>query len=244
MLAFLATVKEPPRRNFNADGTSSASIPEPVPVRELRQFLNDNRRLVYSHLIGFLAFGTVISAYLVWVPEFLRRTYDYTVPEAGVIFGLCLLLAGGAGPYFGGWFAEYLSRKGYRDAEMRASMLLGTAMIPLTALAPLAPNRTVAIVMLALAVFSMSSPQGLAPTIIQLFAPNRMRAQVTALFMLVAVLAGFSLGPYFVALLTDAFFGDEAALKYSLAIVSGVLTPIGVASLCYGLKPFGERHAE
>jgi MFS family permease len=244
VLALLATVKEPPRRNFNADGTSSVTVPQPVPVKELRQFLRDNRRLVVSHLIGFLALGTVISAYLVWVPEFLRRTYDYSVPEAGVIFGLCLLIAGGAGPYFGGWFAEFLSRKGYRDAEMRASMFLAMAMIPFTALAPLAPSRTLAIVMLALAVFSMSSPQGLAPTIIQLFAPNRMRAQVTALFMLIAVLAGFSLGPYFVALLTDSLFRDESALNYSLAIVSGVLTPIGVVSLWYGLKPFGERHAE
>lgn len=244
VLALLATVKEPPRRNFNADGTSSVTVPKPVPMKELLTFLGENRRLVWSHLIGFLALGTVISAYLVWVPEFLRRTYEYSIPEAGVIFGLCLLICGGAGPYFGGWLADYLNRKAYRDSEMRASVLLGSVMIPLTALAPLAPSRAWAIVMLALAVFSMSSPQGLAPTIIQLFAPNRMRAQVTALFMLIAVLAGFSLGPYFVALLTDSVFGDESALRYSLAIVSAVLTPIGVVSLWYGLKPFGERHPE
>lgn len=243
VLALMATVKEPPRRETAQAGqklTASGS----VPIAEIRRFLQSNRRMVLAHLMGFLSLGTVVSAYLVWVPEFLRRTHDFSVPQAGIIYGLCLLFFGAAGPYAGGWFAEWLSRKGYRDAEMRASMLLGCAMIPCVVLAPLAPDRVSAIVMLAAATFFLSAPQGLAPTIIQLMAPNRMRAQVTSLFMLIAVLAGFSLGPYFVAWFTDAVFGDEAAIRYSLAIVSGILTPIGVLCLWYGMKPFAERRIE
>lgn len=241
VLALLTTVKEPPRRGV-ADAPLAA--PKSLPVAEILQFLRTNRRMVIAHLMGFLSLGTVISAYLIWVPEFLRRTYDFSVPEAGAIYGLCLLFFGGAGPYVGGWFAELLSRKGYRDAEMRASMLLGCGMIPCAVLAPLAPDRVSAIVMLAIVTFFLSSPQGLAPTIIQLMAPNRMRAQVTALFMLIAVLAGFSAGPYFVAFFTDYVFGDESAIRYSLSIVSAILTPIGVLCLWWGMKPFAERRIE
>jgi MFS family permease len=241
VLALLATVKEPPRREVSAAGDSRVVTSESVPVAEILNFLSTNRRMVLAHLLGFLSLGTVISAYLIWVPEFLRRTHDFSIPEAGVIYGLCLLFFGGAGPYVGGWFAEFLSRKGYRDAEMRASMMLGLIMIPLASLAPLAPGRVSAVVMLALATFILSAPQGLAPTIIQLMAPNRMRAQITALFMLIAVLAGFSAGPYFVAFFTDYVFADESAINYSMAIVSAVLTPVGTLCLWYGMKPYAER---
>lgn len=240
VLALLATVKEPPRREAAPAGQQLTAA-RSVPIAEIGRFLRSNRRMVIAHLMGFLSLGTVISAYLVWVPEFLRRTYEFSVPEAGAIYGLCLLFFGGAGPYVGGWFAELLSRKGYRDAEMRASMLLGCAMIPCAVLAPLAPGRVSAIVMLAIVTFFLSSPQGLAPTIIQLMAPNRMRAQVTSLFMLIAVLVGFSAGPYLVAWFTDYVFGDEAAIRYSLSIVSAILTPTGVLCLWCGMKPFAER---
>ena len=80
----------------------------------------------------------------------------------------------------------------------------------------------------------------LAPTIIQLIAPNRVRAQVTAIFILIAVLTGYTGGPTLAAMLNDYVFRDENALDYSLAIVSGVLTPIGVILLIRGRKPYRE----
>ena len=76
-----------------------------------------------------------------------------------------------------------------------------------------------------------------------MIAPNRIRAQVTAIFILVAVLTGYTGGPTFVALLNDFVIRDENALRYSLAIVSGVLTPIGVLVLLWGLKPYRELRA-
>lgn len=241
VLAFMATVKEPPRREFRGDGTSRITKPKPVPLGEIAAFFVTHRRIMIAHFGGFLALGTVISAFLIWVPEFLRRTYDYSIAEAGFIYGMLLLVLGSSGPYAGGWFAEWLRRRGYRDAEMRASVIAGITMIPITILAPVAPGPVTGIIMLAVLTFVLAFPQGLAPTILQLVAPNRMRAQVTALFMLLGVLAGFSLGPAFVAMVTDYVFADDGALRYSLSIVGAVLTPIGVAFLIYGLKPYRER---
>ena len=243
VLALLMTIKEPARREFKADGSSVVTAPKSVPLREVAAFFRLHRRIMIGHFGGFLAFGTVISAFLIWVPEFLRRSYDFSIAEAGTIYGLALLVFGGVAPYAGGLFAEWLGKRGYRDAEMRAALIAGLAMIPITILSPLAPDRTSAVVLLCVLTFALAFPQGLAPTILTIVAPNRMRAQVTAIFMLLGVLAGFSLGPAFVAMTTDYVFGDEAALRYSLSIVSAVLTPIGAAFLWYGLKPFGERTA-
>ena len=241
VLLLMATVKEPQRQLYLPDGTRKPVVNERVPLAEVFAFMRSNRRIIIGHFGGFLALGTVISAYLVWVPEFLRRSYDITISESGFIYGIALLIFGTAGPYAGGWLAEKLNDRGYRDAEMRASLFGGLAMIPLTIVAPLAPEKISAIVLLAAVTFVLSTPQGLAPTILQLLAPNRMRAQLTAVFMLIAVLAGYTIGPAFVAMITDYVFGDDRALRYSLSIVSAVLTPIGVLFLWYGLRPYGER---
>nr|XP_061799977.1 MFS-type efflux pump MSMEG_3705-like [Nerophis lumbriciformis] len=240
VVALMATVKEPKRRNFSG-GQILAAKPEPVPLSEVFRFMRRNHKIIIGHFGGFLALGTVISAYLVWTPEFLRRSHDISISEAGFIYGIALLVFGTAGPYAGGWLAERFNNTGRNDGEMRAALIGALAMIPLTILTPLIPGKVPTIISLALVTFALSFPQGLAPTILQLIAPNRMRAQLTAVFMLIGVLAGYTIGPTFVAMTTDYLFQDDAALRYSLAIVSAVLTPIGVLFLWYGLKPFAER---
>ena len=55
--------------------------------------------------------------------------------------------------------------------------------------------------------------------------PNQMRGQATAIYYFIISLAGLTLGPTSVAVLTDYVFGDEAALRYSMAVV-GFLAPL------------------
>ena len=76
VLAFMATVKEPARRNATG---ALALKPRAVPLREVFNFMRDNRKIIIGHFGGFLALGTVISAYLVWTPEFLRRSHDFSI---------------------------------------------------------------------------------------------------------------------------------------------------------------------
>ena len=235
VLALLATVKEPRRRGDSS--TQNAA----VPLRDVIAFMRQNRKIIIGHFGGFLALGTVISAYLFWTPEFLRRSHDIGVAEAGFIYGALLLVFGMAGPYAGGWLAERFNSKGRKDGEMRAALIGALAMIPLTVITPLLPGKIATIAALALTTFALSFPQGLAPTILQLIAPNRMRAQLTAVFMFIGVLAGYTIGPASVAMATDYIFKDESALRYSLAIVCAVLAPVGAAFLWYGMKPYAER---
>jgi len=106
VLALMTSVKEPTRREYLPDGSARTTQPKPVPLREVFGFMKQNRKIIIGHFGGFLALGTVISAYLVWGPEFLRRSYDFSITQAGVIYGLSLLFLGTAGPYAGGWLAE------------------------------------------------------------------------------------------------------------------------------------------
>jgi hypothetical protein len=70
----------------------------------------------------------------------------------------------------------------------------------------------------------------------QLIAPNHMRAQTTAIFMLFSNLFSYAFGAAIIAVITD-FIGFEQALKYSMSIVSLVLIPIGSYFVFLTLKP-------
>jgi hypothetical protein len=51
-------------------------------------------------------------------------------------------------------------------------------------------------------------------------------------------LAGIGLGASLVAALTDLAFQDDAALRYSLAAAAAVTTPLGVAWIWRGMRPY------
>ncbi|MNP72965.1 hypothetical protein D3C76_1696120 [compost metagenome] len=70
--------------------------------------------------------------------------------------------------------------------------------------------------------------------------PNSMRGQASAIYLFVITLIGLGLGPTAVALFTDYVFGDDAALRYSLLIVTSLAVSSSVLLLWMGLKPYRE----
>jgi len=238
LLLLLMTIKEPKRQELDRGGRVAAGPVRDASIADVMAFAARNRRLLAAHFAGYGLLGTVISAYMAWAPELLRRSYGLDIADAGLIFGSVLVVFGVAGPISASFLTSWLRSRGREDAEMRASVIAGVGMVPLVIAMPLAPSLEWAVGLLGLTIFFLSAPQGLAPAVIQIIAPNRMRGQLTALFMLVAVLASYTIGPSSVALLTDYVFRDEAALRYALATVCGVLTPLGVCCLALGLKPY------
>lgn len=234
VLALIATVREPERREFSASDSVISTL---VPFSEVWKFLRSHGQFFAAHFAGYGFLGAAITAYLTWIPELLRRSHHIGIADAGFIFGVVLLVCGTLGPTVAASITARLRSRGHGDAELRTSILAGIGMIPTAVAMPLAPTLPTAVGLLCLALFFLSAPQGLAPTLIQLVTPNRMRAQVTAVFMLTAVLAGYTVGPASVAILTDYVFRNESSLPYSLSIVSAVLIPMGLLCLKLGLKP-------
>ncbi len=238
VVALMATVREPRRREFLADGTVREAAKEAVPIRDVIAFMLQHGRLMLSIICGFGFIGTVITAFLVWTPEMLRRSYGWDIVTAGMVYGGFLVVLAGSAPYAGGWLASWFRRRDRLDAEIRVAMYAGIAITPLSVVAMIAPGPWLGLPFLALLTFFLAFAQGLPPTIIQIVAPNNMRAQVTAIFMLLAVLSGYTIGPAAVAMLNDYVFQDELALRFSLAWVGGILSPLGVICLWYGLRDY------
>ena len=229
----LLTVREPERRNLIAIDSGGG-----VPIREVLAFLWINRGTFGAIFFGYAMGGMAFYGFLFWVPEFIRRTYGWAIADAGIVFGFELAILGSLGALVGGWISDRLTARGVEDAPLRAAATFFGISTPIMAITPLMPTPATAIPMLGVTAFAISLQQALSPVAIQRVTPNQMRAQVVAIFFLIASFSSIAMGATSVALLTDFVFRDDADLRYSLTIVAAVAMSFATISLWLGLKPY------
>lgn len=231
----MLAVKEPARRGVGA-GVA-------VPLAEVGRYIRANRRTVLCHNIGFagLAFAGYGSA--AWVPSFFVRTYGWDAGQVGIVYGSIVAVFGCLGIVFGGRLADWMTKRGCADANMRVGLYAALGALPSVIAFPLMDSATWAAVLVAPSVFFLSMPFGVAPAAIQDIMPNSMRGQASAIYLFVITLLGLGVGPTCVALVTDYVFADDQALRYSLLIVSVVAVVVAIILLALGLKPYRESLA-
>jgi MFS family permease len=223
------TVREPRRR---------AGRPDAAGGGEFLAFLRSRRAALGAHFAGMSLVALVMYGAMAWIPQFLHRTYGMPVPQAGLWFGAATALCGACGLLLGGWMADRLYRRGYKDAHLRVIRLNALVLLPLFVGMALAPSANLALALMIAAMLLGTIHGGVAGAGLQMIAPPRLRAQTVALYFLVANLVGLGLGPTAIALVTEHVFGSDAALRYGLAVVTGVALPASAVILTLGLKPF------
>ena len=227
-LLIALTVREPPR-----GGGASGAV-----KGEFGAFLRAHPAALAAHFGGMSMVALVMYGAMAWIPQFLHRTYGMPVPQAGLWFGGATAICGACGLLFGGWMADRLYRRGFKDAHLRVIRLNAILLAPLFVGMALAPTAPIALGLMILGMLIGTIHGGVAGAALQMVTPNRLRARVVALYFLVANLVGLGLGPTAIALVTDLVFRDDAALRYALAIVTAVALPISALILTLGLKPF------
>ena len=90
----------------------------------------------------------------------------------------------------------------------------------------------------------MLTMHGVGTVALQFITPNEYRARVTALYFFVVNLVGLGFGPMLIALLTDHLFSDDGALRYSIALVTGVALPLAAIILTAGFSAFAHDLAD
>ncbi|MGE8294547.1 MAG: spinster family MFS transporter [Pseudomonas sp.] len=228
----MLAVKEPVRRGAGA-GVA-------VPLSEVGRYIRANRRTVLLHNFGFagLAFAGYGSA--AWVPSFYIRTYGWDAGQVGIVYGSIVAVFGCLGIVFGGRLADWMAKRGRSDANMRVGLYSALGALPMVTLFPLMDTAFWASLLMAPTVFCLSMPFGVAPAAIQEIMPNSMRGQASAIYLFVITLFGLGIGPTAVALVTDFVFADDAALRYSLLIVTTLAVLMSIILLGKSLKPYRE----
>ncbi|MEM8981475.1 MAG: MFS transporter [Pseudomonadota bacterium] len=238
-LWFYLSVREPPRV-----ATAQAQIDATAYRQGFGQavkFCADNRRLFVAVFIGLSCLAAAQFALGAWIPTYFIRTHGWTPSEIGNAQGLLFMVGGTAGVVTGGWLTGKLFKRGWHDANLRTASFCGWLAIPWIIGAMLVEDGTTAVALLAPAMFFGTMPFGAGAAIIPTVAPPQFRAQLTAVYLLVANLVGQSGGPWLVALLSDQFFDGPQAIGQSLAITVPVLLAAGALLTMVGWRPLAER---
>ena len=106
VLLLLLTIKEPKRQSF-----IEADINKQSSFKDVIIYLWGLRQIFVNLNIGICINGAVVAGFMVWIPEWLRRTYEVNIVDAGLIYGFALMIFGVLGPFTGGWISDYLSKK-------------------------------------------------------------------------------------------------------------------------------------
>lgn len=91
--------------------------------------------------------------------------------------------------------------------------------------------------------FFSSLPFAPASASLQIATPNRFRARVSAIYLLVVNLTGIGFGSTAAALLTDHVFKDENRVGDSITWLALVASPIAAITLAYTARVYREMQA-
>ncbi len=224
-----------------ADGKVAA---EEFSFGDVLRYIGGHKATFTAHYLGFGLLSMALFALMNWAPAYFLRKYGMPVRDVGLYLGVVVLLGNSAGVLASGWLTDYLTRRGYQDAPLRAGMIGGLGVLIPAALFSQLSGFGGSLALLAVAMFFASFPMATSAAALQLMAPNQMRAQVTALFFLSMNILGITGGSTLVALCTDFVFRDETLVGYSMSLISALAALGGALLLGWGLGHFARTHQE
>lgn len=194
-------------------------------------------RLFFSVFVGLSLLASAQFSFGAWIPAFFMRTHLWGAGDIGQVQGALFLVFGTLGVISGGWLTDAMHRRGWHDANLRTAVLCALLAVPFAIAAPLVSNATLAAFLLAPMMFFGTMPFGAGAAIIPGVAPPKYRAQLVAVYLLIANLVGQAGGPWFVAFVTDNVFKSDLAVGKSLALVVPLLLLSGAAICAFGWRP-------
>lgn len=237
-LVVLATVREPPRL-LGAGGADEAP-----PLKEVAAYLWTHRSLFAPMFFGFASIVIAGYAFNVWGPVYFMRVHGLKPAEVGMVFALGFGVFGTLGVLAGGALSDRVARRGRLDAPLQVSLWSAVVQAPLFVGAYLVPSRLGAEAIFIITLFFASLYGGLQAAAIQAMTPNRMRGQVSALYLTIANLMGLGLGPTWTALMTEHLFGGPQHVGQSLAATTVISLAAGAALLTLAGGPARRRAAQ
>jgi MFS family permease len=229
------TLREPARRGEAGDKTAAQ---DSVPLSQFFAHIGARAKAYIGIMLGFALMVLVGNGTAVWIPAFLERSYGWTTAQVGSLYGPVVFVCGTSGALTGGLVASWLRKRGLAHGNLQASMIGFTALVPVTIAFPLMPTAGMALVLIGLMNFLAGFNFGGGLATLQELTPNRMRALMSAAYMLTINLIGAALGPTAIALVTDYGFHDPKALHYAISIVCAVASPLSVVLLWMGMKDY------
>lgn len=228
-MPILLLIKEPKRQGAGA-GVA-------IPLKQVAAYISANRKTVLLHNIGFACLSFASYGGAAWIPEYFARTFQWDRAHIGLVYGAMVCTSGALGIFLGGRIADMMRKRGYKDSGMRVGIVAALLGLTLNAVY-LVDDINWVIALMAVKVFFVAMPFGVAPAAIQEIMPNQMRGQASAIYLFVITLIGMGIGPTAVAMVTQYGFGEDNMLRYSICLVTGIALVMAAILLTLGLKHY------
>jgi len=229
----ILTVREPARQ-----GTAGEAPKVPIP--QFLSHIGGRKRAYFGIALGFALMIFVGNGTGAWIPAFLERKFGWTTAEIGASYGLIVFFCGTSGALAGGFFASWLRGRGHERANLHTALIGFCVLIPVTIGFPLMPSAGAALVLIGVMNFFAGFNFGGGLAALQELTPNRMRALLSAMYLLTINIIGAALGPTAVALITDFWFGDPQRLPEALAVTCAIASPLSVLALLIGIRGYSD----
>ena len=184
--------------------------------------------------LGYLCLATQGWSLFSWLVEFYVRNHGWTRTKIGLCYGTIAMVVGIAGSVAGGVIASLYIKRGKTDATLRVVWLSTLILFPMAAFLTLTEDAYLALWMLIPVTFCMSMPPGLIIATLQTIAPNELRGQMVAFYLIAVNFLSYSFAPSLPALLSDFAFESELALGKSISTLAVI--NYSIAGVCLGLS--------
>jgi MFS family permease len=142
----------------------------------------------------------------------------------------------------GSWLAEHYWKTGVHDGNIRVVVLSTLISVPFGIAGPLMPDPWLAagcLLLAQLTAIMAASPENAA---VQTVTPNRLRGQMTFLFLFIMNVIGMGFGPMFVGVLNQYLFGEDQ-IRQSLATIAALMGIPAIYIFWRGMRPYGHAIA-
>lgn len=239
----MATVREPERKGRMV-GEAGASAEGHLPLAAVVGFFRQRWRMYGSHFFGMSTVGILSYGFFAWIPTMFIRTWDWSVAEIGLGYGVVTLVAGPVSIVLASWLPEFLMKRGAEDAHMRAALYLNLMGVVSAVATPLMPTPTLALLALLPMTAGVLASTSAGIAALMIVTPNQMRAQASALYYFVVNILGLTAGPTGIAIFTDYVFRDESMLRYSVGAVALLAGLFATGILAYNLTQYRRSFRE
>ena len=227
-----ATLREPARR------VTANESQDVVPLSQAVAFLRRHAGFFGAHFLGFSMLTLAFNAVVFWMAPYLMRVHGQTPAQFGTMLGVILATGGALGILAGGAFADWLRRRGITSAELWPGIVSAIAITPLGIATAQAGDGGAALTIFAGFMFFSSFAFAAAAAALQIVSPNRLRGQVSALYLFFVNLAGIGAGSFLTGWVNDAVFADPNRVGDSMAWIVGIAGPLAALLLLAGLPAY------
>lgn len=239
LVALLVLTTREPRREGRLQNSDSS-----VPAREVWAFVKQRGLLFFLMFTAYLGLSTQGFSLFSWLVEYYVRNHGWTRTEIGLTYGTIAMVVGITGSVFAGWIAGRWIARGTPDATLRIVMWTSVGLLPSATAFTLMPEAHAAIWILIPVTFLMAMPSGLMMTTLQAIAPNELRGQMVAFYLLAVNFLSYTFAPSLPAVLSDYVFESELALGKSISLLAVINYSVAIACLAACLPAYRRALAE